>query len=265
MIQINTEKCIGCSLCAKDCIAENIVIKEKKALAYFDCFLCGHCVAVCPKGAITIPEYDMEDVEDYIPENFSIDSAKLLSAIKYRRSIRSYTGMLISENEIKALFQAGRYTATAKNTQGCRFIFIQERLPVFKELIWNGIGEKIDAARVSGEISDVPEDFRRFYRNHRRHPENDYLFRNAPAVMIICGQNPIDAALAAQNMELMAVSMGLGALYNGYLTYAIKSLPGICTWLDTEDKVPQVTMLLGHPDITYARTAPRRAADIVIR
>ena len=262
MIQIHTEKCIGCGLCAKDCIAENIVIRDNKAQAYFDCFLCGHCAAVCPQGAITIPEYDMDEVQDYIPEIFALNPEKLLSAIKFRRSIRDYTNAPISEKEQQALFQAGRYTATAKNTQGCRFIFIQDRLPEFKELIWNGIGAKLDAP---GETSELPEDFRRFYRTHRRHPEKDYLFRNAPAVMVICSSNPVDAALAAQNMELMGVSMGLGALYNGYLTHAIRSLPGIRTWLDTEDKTPQVTMLLGRPAITYARTAPRRQADIIIR
>ena len=47
--------------------------------------------------------------------------------------------------------------------------------------------------------------------------EDDYLFRNAPVVLYITSDWPLDAGLAAQNIETMAVSMGMGALYNGYL------------------------------------------------
>ena len=55
--------------------------------------------------------------------------------------------------------------------------------------------------------------------NQRRKADckDDYLFRNAPVVAYITSDWPLDAGLAAQNMELMAVALGLGALYNGYL------------------------------------------------
>ena len=72
MIVVDTEKCIGCGLCQKDCPAEKIVVREGKAEWSFGCIQCGHCVAICPKGAVSIPEYEMEDVEEFKPETFTV-------------------------------------------------------------------------------------------------------------------------------------------------------------------------------------------------
>lgn len=80
MVKIDREKCIGCGLCADDCIALNIKIQDKKAQILTDCLQCGHCVAVCPKGAVSIPEYDMADVEAYDPESFRLKPDQVLHA-----------------------------------------------------------------------------------------------------------------------------------------------------------------------------------------
>ena len=56
-----------------------------------------------------------------------------------------------------------------------------------------------------------------FNQRRKKDAADDYLFRNAPAVLYIVSDSPLDAGLAAQNMETMAVSLGLGVLYNGYL------------------------------------------------
>ena len=65
MVTIDSNLCMGCGMCAADCIGKNILIEDGKAVVKKECFLCGHCVAICPVGAVSIPEYDMEDVEEY--------------------------------------------------------------------------------------------------------------------------------------------------------------------------------------------------------
>lgn len=54
-IIIDTDKCIGCGLCSKVCVAHNLVINNNKMNTVLDnCVMCGQCSAVCPKKAITL-------------------------------------------------------------------------------------------------------------------------------------------------------------------------------------------------------------------
>ena len=65
MVQISTTLCTGCGKCADNCSSQNIFIHSGKAQVRGGCFNCGQCVAICPQNAVSIPEYDMEDVKDY--------------------------------------------------------------------------------------------------------------------------------------------------------------------------------------------------------
>ena len=81
-------------------------------------------------------------------------------------------------------------------------------------------------------------------------------------MIYIAAESPQSACLAAQNMELAAISQGLGVLYNGYLMRATNMNQEACKWLDMEDRSAYICMLAGYPAITYSRTAPRREADV---
>ena len=74
MVEINRNACTGCGQCMSDCIANNLFLREGKAEVSGNCILCGHCVAVCPLNAVSIPEYDMGDVEELSQEQAGLDS-----------------------------------------------------------------------------------------------------------------------------------------------------------------------------------------------
>lgn len=260
MVVIDEKKCIGCGLCAADCIAQNIVIEEKAHVKQ-DCFQCGHCVAVCPKGAVSIPEYDMADVEEYDADSFTLQPEAVLHSIKFRRSIRNYKPEAVPEDVLRMLADAGRYTATAKNSQSNGFVFVQKEMAELKDRVWQFIDDI--AHKDIREIDKAFLPYLVFNQRRKKDAGDDYLFRNAPVVLYVVSDSALDAGLAAQNMEMMGVSLGLGMLYNGYLARVSDANEKLKQWLGIGDRTIRACMLLGYPAVHYARTAPRKTADVI--
>ncbi len=260
MVVIDEKKCIGCGLCAADCIAQNIVIEEKAHVKQ-DCFQCGHCVAVCPKGAVSIPEYDMADVEEYDADSFTLQPEAVLHSIKFRRSIRNYKPEAVPEDVLRMLAEAGRYTATAKNSQSNGFVFVQKEMAELKDRVWQFIDDI--AHKDIREVDKAFLPYLVFNQRRKKDAADDYLFRNAPVVLYVVSDSALDAGLAAQNMEMLGVSLGLGMLYNGYLARVSDANEELKQWLGIGDRTIRACMLLGYPAVHYARTAPRKTADVI--
>lgn len=263
MVVVDRERCTGCGSCERDCVGQVIRVTDGKATAPSDCLKCGHCVAICPVGAVSIPEYDMADVEEYDAEHFRLAPDTLLRFIKYRRSVRDFLPKKIEDEKLNMLFQAGRYTATAKNNQDCLFILVQERQAELEALVWKQVEAMIGPSR--SETAPENRPFITFLRRYQRDVKDDYLFRNAPAVLFIASDWQLDAGLAAQNIELMAVAQGLGVQYNGFLQRLVDQSPEVKAWLGASGKAIKACMLLGYPGVKYQRTAPRRAAQVLIK
>ena len=261
MVIIDKEKCTGCGRCVSDCSKLKITLEKGKAAVKEECFQCGHCVAICPEGAVSIPEYDMEDVEEYDRESFCLSPENVLHSIKFRRSIRKYKSQTVKQEDLELLVQAGRYTATAINLQSSGFVFVQEELPELKRRVW----DYIDRIEKSGAGEEKYQSYLSFNQRRKANPNDDYLFRNAPVVLFITSDRILDAGMAAQNIENMAVSMGLGALYNGYLAGIAEENKELKKWLGIEERAIKACMLIGYPSRQYVRTAPRKKAHVIWR
>ena len=261
MVIIDQEKCIGCGRCVEDCSVRNLQLQDTKAQVKKECFQCGHCVAICPQNAVTITDYDMQDVEEYREESFFLDPDKLLHSIKFRRSIRDYKPEKVEKEMLSLLVQAGRYTATAKNTQSNGYVFVQEELEELKAKVWEYIDE-IEQREGRNAARELLPYFS-FNRRRKADPNDDYLFRNAPVVLFITSERMLDVGLAAQNMENMAVSLGLGVLYNGFLARIADANDELKKWLGIEGKSIMACMLLGYPNRQFIRTAPRKEAEVI--
>lgn len=261
MVKIDDNQCVGCGMCVSDCVAGNLSVQDKKAIVKGACFRCGHCVAICPVGAVSIPEYDMDDVEEYNPDTFDISPENLLNTIKFRRSIRFFKPQPVEEKDLTYLLQAGRYTATAKNDQDCCFVFVQQEREELKRRVWQFIDEMVQREGRSIAREKLP--YVAFNRQRKADPDKDYLFKNAPMVLYITSDWPLDAGLAAQNIETMAAALGMGALYNGYLARITDANEELKAWLGLEGKEIRACLLLGYPARCYARTAPRGNANVI--
>ena len=269
MIDIDFSKCTGCGFCEKDCFTRNIIVRDRKAqLAHTRCIRCGHCIAVCPSNAIQITEYDMSEVDDVVAQNIAPE--ELLTFIKMRRSIRQYQSKAVPPELIKQMIEAGRFTPTASNLQNLTFVVVEKEMQTFRSLIIESLAD-LGATVLASEktpalFKEYAQRWLEIETSYRKDPQQkDSLFFDAPVVILIAGDNPIDAGLAASNMELVACANGLGVLYSGFITSGtasekVKDAMGI-----PSKKKVLVSFLVGYPDVRYQRTVPRKKADIVWR
>jgi Nitroreductase len=261
MVIIERESCIGCGQCVNDCPVDNLTIRDGKAEVRKECLRCGHCVAICPTASVRIPEYDMEDVAEYDAASFRLPPEHVLNAIRFRRSTRHFEKKPVEQEKLEKILEAGRYSETAANRQGVRFAVVQDQLPEFRQLIWEGWKRTADSLRESNDPQAAW--YTAMYRKYEKNPESDPLFFGAPVLLAVSADVPLDGGLASANMETMAVAQGLGALFSGMIEGAVKANPTAQEWLELGEKQLVSCILLGYPKYTYHRTAPRRRADIL--
>lgn len=256
-VVIDQSRCVGCGLCASDCRAGAIRMENGRARQDGDCMLCGHCVAICPHNAVSIPSYDMAGVE---PVGERLPPEAFVRAVKSRRSVRRFTAEEIGRDDLLRLMEAGRYSPTAVNLQDCVFHIYQRALPAFKERFWQELPGILESVR--GQSESCADTFARALAARGRGDTQDMFFYNAPCLLVVSAHQPIDAALAAAHIDIMAAAMGLGALYEGYLLTALQNCPALLPQFSPGGRRPACCMLLGYPAVRYPRTAPRRPAAI---
>lgn len=259
MIRVNTETCIGCGMCEKDCLASAIRVEDGKAKVKMKCMECGHCVAVCPVAAVTMDgAYDMADVMPYDAETFKIPAENFLNFLKFRRSTRQYQQKAVEQEKLERVVEAGRYTPTASNSQNVHFVVVQEQIEPVKDLIWEGLERMLEA----GEIPHYRGMLQRFIDRRKADKTQDALFFGAPVLVVLTCEGPWNGTLVARTMELMAEAEGLGSLYSGFIQRGIFYSPEVQELLGITGEQVAVCMLMGYPAVKYRRTVPRKKANV---
>jgi nitroreductase len=246
------------------------------------CFLCGHCVAACPGGAINHSGFPLDQCPlidmDHLP-NFN----SLVNAIKKRRSIRSFKSKPVPHALIEQLLEIASIAPTGHNLQHVDWTVIDSQ-----ELIHGLCSRTVDVLAktatllkhpVAGLYLGLTEGFAKLAAARKAAETlaalkykflagEDPVFYNAPAVLVAhvpsgtyFGRD--DAIHALYNVELAAERLGLGSCQMGYFKIALdrdtsfKADIGI-----PAGRSPEATLALGYPKIEYLRMIPRRKPSI---
>lgn len=253
-ITIDKDKCIHCGMCIKDCPTKCIEFSKDKIPQYINggkdiCFGCQHCFSICPVGAISFADKN-PDKSESISFGNSEDLKKL---IKSRRSIRFYKNENVPKDKLDKIIEILPYSPTATNRDNLHFSIIEtkEKMDEIRKLTY----EKVLSSNMEIPLFEMAkEEYKK---------GNDLFYRGATSMIAVCvdknntspGAEIIDPTIALSYIELYAQSLGLGTTWCGIAFFVLNQFPEIYKLLNIPNNYTlSYTMLLGVPNIKYART-----------
>ena len=249
-ISVDESKCVGCSLCVRDCPSGLIFLENGKAHARESgCIECGHCYAICPQHAIRMNNYSLDDIP--VTPMTDLDSDVLLSAMKSRSSIRQFKNTPVEKEKLDRILEAGRYSPTGSNAQNVSFTILGSKQD---ELERECVDMFRKGQKVASPFADIVKNL---------NITDDFFFKGAPLVIVVSSKSEVNAGLASSYMELMAESLGLGVLYSGFFVICARLNAKIKGILDLPkgDKVV-ACMVIGYPNVKYQRVVPRQELKV---
>ncbi|MEA5050494.1 MAG: nitroreductase family protein [Oscillospiraceae bacterium] len=130
---------------------------------------------------------------------------KILDAILRRSSIRKFEATPLTDEQLDALKKAALASPTARNAQEQRFVFVTDR-----DVIERFDGMLVDIITAEGNKE----------RTERINSRGRTVLYH-PALLVVISGSPenfysgIDAGIAADNIALTALSLGLGSVFLG--------------------------------------------------
>jgi nitroreductase len=147
----------------------------------------------------------------------------LFKLMKTRRSIRRYKEKHIPDELVEKLIEAGRWSPSGDNGQPWRFIIVRdpETKKILAKIAAEGSGRRFTAEYLTGRMQERfeglkdPDKKEKAFKKLTSGEVSSFL-ANAPVIIVVCAKLDvwdvlIDAAMATQNMLLMAHSLGLGS------------------------------------------------------
>lgn len=256
-ITIDPSKCNQDGLCVQSCPVA-LLDQEKGGIPFAittateSCVLCGHCVAVCPRDALT---HSLLPREEFlaVPENRVIPES-LEASLLSRRSVRGFKKMPIPHQQLERLVEISRRAPTASNSQ---------------KISWNIIEslDRLDQIRKL-TLEWIATNPLREYHIKAAAKGRDVVLRGGTALAVAyCPKDYIwaetDCAIALTYMELLAASMQLGACWGGLVTLASKQISELKELLGVpEQHNVGGALMLGLPRQKHYLIPPRNKAHV---
>ena len=187
--------------------------------------------------------------------------SELKETILHRRAIRRFEEKQIDEDVLQQILEAGMYAPSAGGRQGVLFVVSQdrvvnERLGKIKRANFRPLTTTTN--RVSNEQPSIADD-----------PNLKNAFYDAPTVITLFAPKNFlfsaeDCACAAENMMLMADSLGVGSCYIGQGWMAFADPYGqevLRRWNIRTDYYAVMQLLLGYPKEGDNHPAPKSRKD----
>jgi nitroreductase/NAD-dependent dihydropyrimidine dehydrogenase PreA subunit len=289
MISLNQHICTNCLECKHVCpnYVFDVMSKPNTGLELYirypeQCCACGHCIAVCPSDALSHPELPRDEFVPLAPASIAPETMQAL--LFSRRSIRHYKPDPVPDALVETLLTAAAHAGTSSNGQTEGFVVIKDRALLktlellavdvlwrsgFKHLCGNRIVTRLLEKKYGSELVRQYRPYHGIFKHRRENGEIEgVIFRNAPLVIIAHGLKAnlltgINCALALRNIELLALTMGLGTCWVGFLVGAAARSKNVgdCIGLEANRQIGGALMV-GYPDEQFHCKLPRKSRPV---
>ena len=268
LLTIDEEKCKKDGFCGRECPASIIHFNEALMPTILPaeearCMNCGHCVAVCPHGALQHEHIPLANSPVVKPE-LVISAPQAEQFLRSRRSVRHYHATPVENEKIQKLVEVARYAPTAGNGQPVEWIVntSRERLHRIGGMTVDWIRELIKDPRAVAAAPYLPAAVAYWDAG------NDSVLRGAPTLITaIAPQRAsigmVDLTLALSYMDVFAQTLGLGTCWAGLVAGALANSAEVRAVVGIPEGYPHCyPLMLGYPAVQYHRTPERKTPKI---
>ena len=268
LVTIDKNACDGCCACIDECpillleIDTETEIPKPIQNAEELCIDCGHCVAVCPHGAL---DHRLMKASECAPTPIGtrMDASGVGGLLQSRRSIRTFTKTELSHQTANQLLEVALYGPTGSNRQPVQWMVVTDgrRIHDIAQETMNWMKDGLDkskdpeAAKKTRHILSAWD------------AGTDYICRGAPSLFVVYGPSGgADYSIAITYLEIQATAMGLGTCWGGWVMGAASQWDPVKKLLDLpRGNECQGAMMIGYPVHEYHRIPKRKPLNILWR
>ena len=247
-----------------------------------DCIACGHCVAICPTGALSHSEFPAHSVQP-LDEALLPTAAQMMEALRARRSYRKFRDKRIPREALEQVVEAARLAPSAHNSQTTAFVVVEDpemlkrvvdltikfldgMAKYFRHPIKGRIAKLVGGDQVKVVLPLIPvfEGVVELARSGKEMP----MLLDAPAWIVFhsaanAEYGEVNATCAMQNAMLMADRLGLGSFFTGFALaptrrgFLLHDLLGLA-----HDREIHGALAIGVPKLHYTKWASKKPADV---
>lgn len=257
---------IDTALCRKDGICQwicpgNVIETDgagwPKLAAEADvfCIECGQCVAICPHGAISHSCVKKKACTE-IDGSLHINKAQAAQFLRARRSIRHFKPQPVERTCLLELLKMASYAPSGGNEQEVKWIVLDNKELI--KMIGKTVKEYMEYYTKENNVENL-------LPAGTENTDEDYIFWDAPVVILAVSVSEIDYAIALTYLDLYASAMGLGCCWAGYFHFALDAdYQGIKKKIGLEKGLHFYPIIVGWPDerIKFYRLPERREPNI---
>lgn len=269
LFTIDRERCKRDKICVGECPLGIITTDSEGypvpvTMAEGICINCGHCVSVCPHGAMSLERMPKEQCVA-IDKSLSVSEAQVEQLLKSRRSVRNYKQTPVERDVIEKLLDVTRYAPTGMNAQ---------------EVCYKVIYASASVQRVASAVIDWMRELQRqgslVAGTYNAGPlvgawdaGRDLICRHAPHLLITHAPKEnmaaaIDCSIALTYFMVASEAHGVGTCWAGFVQLAANMSPDVLGTLG----LPQGhgcfgAMMFGRPVHGYKRIPRRKPAQVI--